>query len=136
MIILFDTDVLLDVALDRTPHAGPASQLLDCCEQGSIRGFVAWHSVSNFYYLVSPVRGKEDTRRFLLELIEFIEVAPAATDGLRYAARLAVRDFEDAMQIAAAAACRAEAIATRNARDYRRSPIRAATPVALLREVR
>jgi hypothetical protein len=96
---------------------------------------VAWHSLSNFYYLVSPVRGEEDTRRFLLELIDFVEVPPTATDSVRYAARLAVRDFEDAMQVAAAAACGAEAIATRNTRDYRRSPIRASTPIALLREV-
>jgi len=44
-------------------------------------------------------------------------------------------DFEDAMQVAAAAACRAEVIATRNLRDFARSPIRAASPERLLREL-
>jgi predicted nucleic acid-binding protein len=136
VIILLDTDILLDVAFDRAPHAVPAARVLDLCQQGSINGFTAWHSVANFYYLASPVRGEQDSRRFLIELIEFIEVAPTATDSLRYAARLAVKDLEDAMQVAAAAACGAEAIATRNVRDYSRSPIRAVTPAALLRELR
>ena len=34
-----------------------------------------------------------------------------------------MRDFEDAMQVAAARACGASHIVTRNARDYARSPI-------------
>ena len=30
--ILLDTDVLIDIALDRRPHAGPAAELLDWVE--------------------------------------------------------------------------------------------------------
>jgi predicted nucleic acid-binding protein len=37
-------------------------------------------------------------------------------------------DFEDAMQVAAARACGARHIVTRNVRDYQRSPIRAVDP--------
>jgi predicted nucleic acid-binding protein len=134
LIILLDTDVLLDVALDREPFADAASQLLGHCERKALRGFVAWHSLSNFYYMV--LAGKEsDARSFLRELVEFVEVAPTGTEDFRYAARLAVRDLEDAMQVAAAAACGAERIVTRNVRDYTRSPIRALTPATLLREL-
>ena len=46
MIVLIDTDVLLDLALDRAPHAGPAGALLDVLERRGRAGFVAWHSVS------------------------------------------------------------------------------------------
>jgi hypothetical protein len=38
------------------------------------------------------------------------------------------------MQVAAAEACRADCIVTRNVRDDRRSPIRAMTLASLLRE--
>ena len=55
--ILVDTDVLIDLALDRDPHVGPASELFDFLEIHRRRAFVAWHSLSNFYYLVSPGRG-------------------------------------------------------------------------------
>ena len=50
---------------------------------------------------------------------------------------LAMSDFEDAaMQVAAAAACGADVIVTRNLRDYRRSPIRAAAPGDVMPELR
>ena len=55
--IFLDTDVLIDVALDRHPHSGPSSELLDRIEKGSEAASMAWHSVSNIYYLVSPSWG-------------------------------------------------------------------------------
>ncbi len=135
MKVLIDSDILLDVALDRAPHAEPSARILTECETKAIAGYLAWHTLSNFYYLVVPARGEADTRQFLLDLVEFVEVAPTTTESLRYAARLAMKDLEDAMQVAAAEACGAERIVTRNVRDFLRSPIRAVAPVTLLREL-
>jgi len=104
--ILVDTDVLLDVALDRAPHVEAAAALLDYLEQHPGAGFMAWHTVSNFYYLAVSRHGRDETRDFLLELSEFIGVAATDTESLRVAGRLQMRDFEDAMQVAAAQACR------------------------------
>lgn len=61
--------------------------------------------------------------------------APSNADAasLRLAGRLTVGDFEDAMQVAAAIACGAEVIATRNLRDFRESPVPALTPADLVR---
>lgn len=136
MTLLIDTDILIDVALARAPHAAEAGALLDALERRQADGFVAWHSVSNFHYLVAPKRGRSATKTFLLELTRFIQVAPTTTESLRYAAELTLADFEDALQVAAAVACGAAAIATRNVRDYARSPVRAATPRTLLAELR
>lgn len=88
--------------------------------------------MSNFYYLVAPARGDADARTFIDELTGFVDVAPTSTVDLRYATRLRLPDFENAMQVAAATACGAEIIATRDVRDYRGSPIPARTPAELL----
>ena len=133
--MLLDTDVLIDVALDRHPHSGPSSELLDRIEWGPRRAFVAWHTVSNLYYLVAPARGGADTRDFLVELTRFVAVAPADTAALRYAASLPMTDFEDPMQVAAARACGARHIVTRNVRDFAHSPIPAMTPREALSEL-
>jgi predicted nucleic acid-binding protein len=135
VIVLLDTDVLIDVALDRAPHAEPAAGLLDLLERRSGSAFVAWHTIANFYYLVAPTRGGRPTRDFVLDLLRFAAAAPATTEALRRATRLQMRDFEDAMQVVAAEACGAEVIATRNIRDYARSPLRAATPKTLVSEL-
>ena len=126
--MLLDTDVLIDVALDRLPHSGPASELLNRIESGSERACIAWHSVSNLYYLVAPARGGTSTRDFIVELVRFVPVAATDTEAVRYAAALPMIDFEDAMQVAAARTCGARSIVTRNIVDYERSPIRAVTP--------
>ena len=126
--ILLDTDVLIDIALDRRPHASSASELLDRIEHGAESACIAWHSVSNLYYIVAPARGGVSTRDFVVELTRFVGVAITDTEALRYAAALPMADFEDAMQVAAARACGARHIVTRNVRDYERSPIRAVGP--------
>ena len=126
--ILLDTDVLIDIALDRRPYANSASELLDRIEHGAESACIAWHSVSNLYYIVAPARGGVSTREFIAELTRFVGVATTDTEALRYAAALPMADFEDAMQVAAARACGARHIVTRNVRDYERSPIRAVDP--------
>ncbi len=133
--ILLDTDVLIDLALDRDPHAQPAAELIDLLERQPRMAVVAWHTLSNFYHLVSPIRGKRKARDFLVDLSRFVTVAPSDTDGLRFAAALPLADFEDALQVAAARACGASFIATRNTRDYRKSPIPALTPVGAVKEL-
>ena len=135
MIILLDTDVLIDVALDRTPHSEPAAILLDWCEQHPGNAYVAWHSIANAYYLIRPNRGHGDAKSYILDLIKFVEVAQTGTTDLAFAARLAVKDFEDALQVAAALACNADVVATRNIRDYSKAPVRAMTPSQLITEL-
>ena len=132
MIVLIDTDVLIDVALERKRHVDSASALLDALEQRQAGAFVAWHSISNFYYLVQPTRGRAGARQFVLDLTSFIDVAPTTTTSLRFAASVDMKDFEDAMQVAAAMACGADVIATRNIKDYAKSPVKAATPKEVL----
>ena len=133
--MLLDTDVLVDVALDRLPYADPAAELLDRIEQGSHSACIAWHTVSNLYYLVAPSTGEVSARDFVADLTRIVTVAATDTDSVRYAAELPMPYFEDAMQVAAARACGARRIVTRNIEDYQLSPIRAVTPVEAIEEL-
>jgi predicted nucleic acid-binding protein len=136
VIVLVDTNVLLDVALNRSPHAASASELLDLLERRPQTGFVAGHAISTIAYLIEPRRRASAVRDFIADIARVLEVAPTTSDSLRFATRLPMPDFEDAMQVAAAHACGADLIATRNVRDYSRSPIRAVSPanvIAMLR---
>ena len=126
--LLVDTDVLIDVALDRLPHSEASADFLDRAERGRCQAFVAWHTLSNFYYLVKSGRGDANTRAFIGDLLQFVAVVPTATADIRYAISLGMSDFEDAMQVAAASACQAGYIVTRNVNDFARSPIPAMTP--------
>jgi predicted nucleic acid-binding protein len=133
--ILLDTDVLLDVALDRAPHADASSDLLRLVERRGPMAFVAWHTLSNLYYLLRSSGGASRTRAFLRDLTAFVTVAPTGTDDFRMAESAPLADLEDAMQVAAARACGAQYIATRNVKDFVRSPVPVRTPAELLAEM-
>ena len=133
--ILPDTDVLLDIALDRMPYSEAATDLLNLIERGAEDAPIAWHTFANLYYLMRPARGGADTRDFILDLIRFVSVATTDTQGIRYALQLPMTDFEDSMQVAAARASGARLIVTRNLRDYERSPIPAVNAETVLGEL-
>ena len=128
MRLLIDTDVLLDFALNREPHAEPAKRLLAWAANNPGRCAVAWHSLANLNYMM---RGK--TRPFIRDLLEFLEVPRTGREQMQAALDMGFADLEDAMQTAAAMLFGAQAIVTRNIRDYRHSPIKADSPEAVLK---
>jgi predicted nucleic acid-binding protein len=134
-LILLDTDVLLDVAFRREPHVEASRELLRLLERRGRMAFVAWHTLTNFFYLARPAQGRDSAVGFLRELTSFALVAPGDTETFRFAASLEMPDLEDAMQVAAAWSCGARFIATRNTKDFRKSPIPARTPAQLLKEL-
>ena len=132
---LIDTDVILDDVLDRYPHSVDSKEFLRQVEQTVGIVFVSWHSISTLYYIASRERGDEATRQYILHLLSFARIAETNTEHLRYALELDMRDFEDAMQVAAAQACGARHIVTRNIRDFASSPIPAITPQEALTDL-
>ena len=125
---LLDTDILVDVAMDRQPYSVPAAELLERVRNGGEDACIAWHTISNFYYITRRDIGADSTLGFILDLTDFVSVAVTDTESVRYAAQLRMTDFEDALQIAAARACRARFIVTRNIADFRQSRIPAIAP--------
>jgi predicted nucleic acid-binding protein len=128
MIVLIDTDVLIDVALNREPFSEFSSIVLDGVEQRLFQAFIAWHSISNFYYIITSTIPEMDTKEFIKELMQFVQVAPTTTKDIVYATTVNIEDFEDALQVAAAKACNADLIVTRNIKHFKNSPIKIKTP--------
>lgn len=133
--ILIDSDVLLDDALERYPYSVDSKEFLERVEQTQGYVYIAWHTASNVYYLVARYGSDELARRFIRRLLGFVDIATTTTEDLRYASDLDMRDFEDAMQVAAAQACNAQYIVTRNIVDFVNSPIQAITPDEALSEL-
>ncbi len=131
MRLLIDTDVILDVALGREPWASSSGRILDLCQAGGVEGFAAWHTISNVHYIISPKR-KSRAMGFMVGLLDFIRIAPVAHEDMLFALEQDLPDLEDAMQVAAAVACRASRIVTRNRKHYRKSIVPAVTPARLL----
>jgi hypothetical protein len=84
--------------------------------------------LSNGYYIVKKRADRDQAIEFIRDLLASATVAPAGHREALRAAELAMNDFEDAMQIAAAEACAADAIVTRNVTDFKISTIPVYSP--------
>jgi len=135
LIVLLDSDVLLDVALKREPWNVDSGEALRLCQRHALTGFVSWHSLANVFYLIGRADAG-DGRLFIAPLVRFAQVATVGHGDMVLALRVDMPDLEDAMQIAAAVACSADRIVTRNTGDFSKSPIPAVTPAELLEELR
>ncbi|CAN5197583.1 PIN domain-containing protein [soil metagenome] len=132
MKLLLDTDILLDVALKRVPFFSDSNAVLVWCEDHPGEGFIAWHSLSNVYYILRKEATEHATRGFISETLETLEVIATGTPAAKQALRLGLRDFEDALQVAAASVAGVDYIVTRDVVDYASSPIPALRPTDML----
>ena len=132
MHLLLDINVLLDVAFQR-PGEPASSQLITRCGPEH-EAWVAWHSLATLAYLIERQQSAADAREFVRGLLRWADVAPAHRADALAALDWPMPDFEDALQAAAAMACGAQVIITRNLRDFKGSPVPAMTPEAFLRQ--
>lgn len=132
MKILVDTNVILDHLLERDPFAKEAWEVLETCRLGKCDGYVAWHSLSNIHYIASLSQNHNKLRPLLTELTQYLTVATVGHVDFRAALSFPMGDFEDAMQAAAAKACDADYIVTRNTKDFRYSPVTPMEPAEWL----
>ncbi len=133
--VLLDTDVLVDVAFGREAHGPESRAVVEWCHKSPGAAFVAWHSISNLFYLLRAAQSDAIARLFIEHLLEFMDVVAGGGREVRQALQLEIRDFEDALQITAALYGGADCIVTRNVRDYRHSPVPAMTPAKFLRHL-
>jgi predicted nucleic acid-binding protein len=129
--ILFDTNVVLDVLLDRQPYVEASAAVWASVETGISEGRLAAHAVTTIHYLVRKEMGNVKARRIISAILRVFGVA--AVDGavIQEALQLPFSDFEDAVTAAAGRLAGCEYIVTRDPKGFRGSPVRCLTPEAL-----
>jgi hypothetical protein len=132
MRLLIDLNVLLDVALQRPGASGSARLLAQCGRQHE--GWLAWHSIATLAYLIERQTSDIQGRELIRGILVWADVAKTSRPDALAALDLPMRDFEDALQVAAAMACGAQFVITRNERDFKASPVPALNPEAFLRK--
>jgi len=130
--ILFDTNVILDVLLEREPYIDAASKLFALVDNGHIKGSICATTATTIYYLAAKSFGARKARDQVHGLLGLFEVAPVDRDVLDAALDIDFSDYEDAVLHEAARAAGATAIVTRDRDDFANSAIPALDPHELL----
>lgn len=115
---LLDTDVLLDLFLDREPFAETAAALWEANERGDFEGYISAITPINLFYITRKLKDLATARQAVVELVATLRVCPVDQETLQSALSLSLEDYEDAVQHASAAANQIDVIVTRNLEDY------------------
>ena len=117
MRIFLDTNILLDVYLNR-PGMAESARVLSACAESWNEGLVSVHTLSNAFYIIERQLDHHGAWEFIRDILAWVEVADIPTTEAKRTQHMGMRDFEDAPQIAAAEYCRADVIVTRNLKDF------------------
>ena len=128
MRVLFDTNILLDILEQRAPHFQSSRDALVTCEACGGEILLAWHSLSNAFYIYGRKVGQAMAQTALGDAILCMTVGTVGHREARRALDLGFADLEDAMQAAAAEAANADWIITRDKAGFARSPVPVMTP--------
>ncbi len=131
MRLLLDINILLDVAFQRPGEPASAQVIARCGHEH--QAWLAWHSIATLSYLIERQHSASVARDFVRDLLGWADVAATQRGDALQALDWPMPDYEDALQAAAAVACGAQIILTRNERDFKASPVPAMTPEAFLR---
>jgi len=130
--ILIDTNIYVDLIERREPNVDESRELLRQCKAKGVETLIAWHSISNIWYISRKLKGRENALRALRMLLQTTTVPRCGTSEILNAIGYGLKDFEDAMQAAVAEFAKADFIATRNVSDFADSPIEAKLPSEML----
>jgi predicted nucleic acid-binding protein len=130
--ILVDTNVVLDVLLDRTPFSGPAARLFARIENSAVEAFLCATTITTVDYLLNQSLSCSASKKALHRLLELFEIAPVNRPVIEEALRSRMADFEDAVLACSANLVGAEAVVTRNTKDFKGSPVKALDPLEFL----
>ncbi len=133
MKILLDTNVILDIVLERHPFAQAATAVLQAVRENDSVLFVTATTITDLYYIIRKAKGHAVALNFTKDLLEFVEVAGVDREVIINALRSQIADFEDAIQESAARLQNIDVIITRNVADFAYSTIQVHNPASFLK---
>lgn len=115
---LLDTNIVLDVLLDRKLHSVESAEVFRRIEQGQAEGLLCATTITRLDYLLSQSMKRNDSRKLLSQLLKLFEVASVNRAVIEDALASRMDDFEDAVLDHAAQNSGADVIITRNSKDF------------------
>ena len=118
MIVFVDTNIFLDVLLDRKPLADSSEQVLNICSRPGFKMYTSDISFANITYFAVKYRPSE-SRALLRTLLGKVHIADTPAAVFEKALTSDLKDLEDAYQLFTAMRIRGiKYLITRNGKDF------------------
>jgi predicted nucleic acid-binding protein len=135
MKILIDTNIVLDLLLEREPFVENAIALFERIEQGDLEGAIAATTVTNIFYIIRKTEGREIAITAINRLLIGLRFCAVDKQTVETALNLGLKDFEDSIQLACATLNQLDGIVTRDRKDFIGSNLPIYSPTELLNQL-
>ena len=135
MTILIDSNVALDILLNRQPWYTNAALIFGLTQQNLIKSYISASAVTDIFYITQKEHGKKAARKAVKRLLQVFYPATVTDSNIYQALELEWDDFEDSVQFAVGKALFADFIVTRNTQDFASGSIVAVTPEQFIQAV-
>jgi len=130
--VFIDTDIILDVALERKIFWEESRLVFLMIENGVFQGVTSSIVISNIYYVLMKAGGDRNARLFISRLIKIISICSVDHSDVVNALESKFNDFEDALQHFASLKNQCDYIVTRNVKDFKHSNIETLLPMEII----
>jgi predicted nucleic acid-binding protein len=133
MKVLIDTNVLLDVFLERKPFFEASAQTVGLAEKAEIEGWICGTTVTTIFYLLTKNLSREKAVQHVTGILKIFNVSTINRLVLEDALESNFKDYEDGVLYQSAIHANLEAIITRNQKDFKQSDIPVYSPALFLK---
>ena len=135
MKVLLDTNVVLDLMLERDPWRAEAEAIAQAGADGRLQAYICASSITDIFYISRKLAGAARARFIVRTCLDRLQVVSVTRDLLDAAERRGGSDFEDDLQTECAADARLDAIVTRDPKGFAGSPVPVLSPAELLARI-
>lgn len=128
MVLLIDTNVLIDYLAKRPGFFDDARSIIKFCSEPGVKGYVAFHSIPNAWFILRKEPDWE-RREGLKAVCSILTVTGAShTSVVNAIEQTNFKDFEDCLQDKCAETVQADYVITRNVKDFTGSSTQVISP--------
>jgi len=128
--IFVDTNILLDVLLEREGYYYDALKIWANAENGNVEACIAAISLNNVHYVMRKLKSETTAMIAVKILLRIFKVIPVDADILGLAVDFHDKDFEDDIQLQCALKAKCSQLFTRNPNHYDHSAIAVVPPTS------
>lgn len=133
--IFLDSDVLLDLLLDREPFSDDIARIIEISVASDTQLFTSPVCICNINYIIGRLENKKKADSKTRKILELVRIENVGQKVIDDASTSGFKDFEDSIQNFCAVESGHKMIITRNTKDYRESHLSILTPREYLAKV-
>jgi len=126
--VFVDTNVILDVVLQRDGFWSDSLKVFQLAEQGKVKACVSASSITDVFYISRKKLTTPVARQVIADLLSLFEIVGVGGEDLSGALSVPIDDFEDALQAYCAGKANADVLITRDTEGFPGIEINVSTP--------